>query len=150
MSNPLKVLAVIAAILLGILLYLRTSPARQLMPPESESQSSEVVSEASNASAQDRQAELNLWKTIAPCWSHMADSSMLPVTLRVSFDADGGIASPPEIERKPDAPISLTSESLALQALSACAPYHMVRNQQNVVVTFPAPTRQPKTISDRR
>lgn len=152
MSTPLKILVVVAAILLGILLYLRTSPARHMQTATSQQTvpSSLEQAEDGDLPALDRQAEPELMKAIAPCWSRMADASALAVTLRVSFDADGGIASPPEIERKPGAPISLTSESQALQALAACAPYRMVREQRNVVVAFPSPTRPATAMSDRR
>ncbi len=142
MSNPLKFIVVVAAILLGILLYLKTSPARQMVTSNNAAPSSEAVEGEGDTSLQSDHTERDLWKTIAPCWNRVADGTTLPATLRLSFDADGGIAVPPEIERDRSAVIShqsLKSESQALQALAACAPYPMARSQQDVVVHFPRP-----------
>lgn len=84
----------------------------------------------------------DLWGAIAPCWNRLADDKTLPVTLNVSFDADGNIASPPRIEAdagsQSDAQVQ-RSETIAMQALAACGAYTMAENRAGVKVRFPRP-----------
>ena len=82
----------------------------------------------------------DLWAAIAPCWKKVADDSTLPVTLDVTFGADGGLALPPVIERDPTAALDsqvLVSESRAIQALAACGVYPMASGRANVKIEFP-------------
>lgn len=85
----------------------------------------------------------DLWGAIAPCWNRLADSRTLPVTLKVSFDANGGIASPPVIEAdavdQSDVQVQ-RSETIAMQALAACGTYTMAENRAGVKVNFPRPS----------
>ncbi len=84
----------------------------------------------------------DLWGAIAPCWNRLADSHTLPVTLEVSFDSQGNIASPPVIDRA-DAdqndPQAERSETIAMQALAQCGAYAMAENRAGVKVNFPKP-----------
>jgi hypothetical protein len=105
-----------------------------------------------DAFGQNGQSNLDLWNAIAPCWNRIASGSTLPATLKVTFDANGGLALPPEIEREPEASItdeSLKSEAQALQALSECGAYPMAQGQQNVMVKFPIPEQIPVDVANR-
>lgn len=84
----------------------------------------------------------DLWHAIAPCWNRLADAQTRPVTLDVSFNAQGGLSAPPVIERAPGAsqdPETLRSEAIALAALSQCGAYTMAGGQKDVKVNFPKP-----------
>ncbi|HTM82236.1 hypothetical protein [Asticcacaulis sp.] len=107
---------------------------------DSRAPSDSSMEAAAGAHGQNGQANTELWNAIAPCWNRIADKDTLSATLTISFAADGGLAVPPVIERNPDVPItdqSLQSEAKALAALSACGPYPMVSDQQNIAVVFP-------------
>ena len=84
----------------------------------------------------------DLWAAIAPCWNRLADGNTLPVTLEVSFGADGGIAAPPVIDAdvagQSDVQVQ-RSETIALQALAQCGAYAMAEGRQDVKVNFPRP-----------
>ncbi len=84
----------------------------------------------------------DLWKAIAPCWGRVAGKDTLPVALRITFGATGGLSKPPQIVRDDKAPItpqSLHSEAQALSALAQCGGYPMAANRQEVEVHFPRP-----------
>ena len=83
----------------------------------------------------------DLWGAIAPCWKRLADKNTLPVTLEVSFAADGNLAKPPVIDRNTEGNDAQAqrSEAIALAALSQCGAYAMADNQENVIVNFPRP-----------
>jgi hypothetical protein len=70
-----------------------------------------------------------LWGQIKPCWDRLPDRSTVDVTLVVSLNARGMIATPPTILRPTPAPPDqrrLISEARALAALAACVPYQTV------------------------
>ncbi|CAM3344616.1 hypothetical protein ASTA108788_16920 [Asticcacaulis taihuensis] len=122
------------------------APVRQALQSDSNDLKDSTAEATAGAFGQNGQANLDLWNAIAPCWNRIADGATLPATLKISFDANGGLALPPEIERDPDAKItdqSLKSEAQALQALSECGAYPMAQGQQNVVVQFPTPGQMP-------
>jgi hypothetical protein len=84
----------------------------------------------------------DLWGAIAPCWKRVAGADTLPVTLKVTFAAGGGLSKPPQIVRADGAaitPQSLHSEAEALAALSQCGAYPMAAGRQDVEVHFPKP-----------
>jgi hypothetical protein len=84
----------------------------------------------------------DLWGAIAPCWNRVAGKDTLPVALKITFGANGGLSKPPEIVRAGDAaitPQSLRSEALALSALAQCGAYPMAAGRQDVEVQFPRP-----------
>jgi hypothetical protein len=84
----------------------------------------------------------NLWSAIAPCWNQIANATTLPVALKITFAADGGLAKPPEIVRAAGVaitPESLKSEAQALAALSQCGVYPMAAGRKDVNVQFPKP-----------
>ncbi len=84
----------------------------------------------------------DLWAAIAPCWHRVAGADTLPVTLEITFAANGGLSKPPVIDRAAGAPItpqSLQSEARALSALASCGAYPMAAGRSNVKVDFPAP-----------
>jgi len=84
----------------------------------------------------------DLWAAIAPCWKRDAGSDTLPVALKITFGATGGLAKPPEIVRATDTaitPQSLRSEAQALTALAECGVYPMAADRQDVEVHFPRP-----------
>ena len=69
----------------------------------------------------------SLWGAIEPCWRSVPQSSRVPVTLIVTLDEAGRVASPPLIVRPLAGQIDetrLISEARALAAISACTPYH--------------------------
>ena len=129
------------------------SPAENLKAPVSQglqanrnALTDSTAEATAGAFGQNGQANIDLWNAIAPCWNRIADGATLPATLKISFDATGALAVPPEIERDPDAPItdqSLKSEAQALQALAECGAYPMAQGQQSVVVQFPSPEQMP-------
>lgn len=113
---------------------------------DSETPSDSATEVTAGAFGQNGEANLDLWNAIAPCWNRIANSATLPATLKITFDGNGGLALPPEIERDPDAPItdqSLKAEAQALQALAECGAYPMAEGQQGVVVKFPTPGQMP-------
>jgi len=119
-----------------------TTTATRVITPDSSTSFDTVAHATAGTFGHDGQSNLDLWNAIAPCWNRVAGSSTLTATLKITFDADGGLATPPEIERDPDAPItdrSLQSEAQALQALAECGAYPMAKSQQGVTVKFPAP-----------
>ncbi|MDR3509241.1 MAG: hypothetical protein P4L64_15210 [Caulobacteraceae bacterium] len=69
----------------------------------------------------------DLWGQIAPCWGRLPQVSTVPVTLEITLNAKGLIATPPKIVRPgsgaPDER-RLISEARALAAVTACVPYH--------------------------
>ena len=84
----------------------------------------------------------DLWNAIAPCWKRVAAKDTLPVTLKITFAANGGLSTPPQIVRSDDiaiTPQSLHSEALALAALAQCGAYPMAANRRDVEVNFPRP-----------
>ena len=84
----------------------------------------------------------DLWQAIAPCWNRIAGSDALPVTLKITFGATGGLSKPPQIVRDETAPItpqSLRSEAQAIAALAQCGGYPMAATRQDVEVHFPRP-----------
>jgi len=84
----------------------------------------------------------DLWAAIAPCWKRDAGSDTLPVALKITFGATGGLAKPPIIVRATAAaitPQSLRSEAEALSALAQCGAYPMAAGRQDVEVHFPKP-----------
>ncbi len=116
--------------------------ATETIQSDSKAASDSATEATAGAFGEHGQSNLDLWNAIAPCWNQIAGSATLPAALKITFDAAGGLALPPEIERDPDAPItdqSLKSEAEALQALAECGAYPMAQGQQNVVVRFPAP-----------
>lgn len=142
MSWQTKFLLIFAVIVLGTVLYLRRRPAMELAASLGARPAAEAV--GSRQSSDPAQLEAGVWAAITPCWNSLARRSSLPVKLKVSFDAEGQLSAPPEIERDSDATItdqSLQSEALALQAVSKCGPYPMAKGQQNVTVVFPQPPR---------
>ncbi|CAM3344642.1 hypothetical protein [Asticcacaulis taihuensis] len=152
MSWQVKFLLVFAIIVMGTVLYLKRQPAMDYARAAMAHKTSAVEGVAAATNNQD-QAAHELWNAIAPCWSRLANAYTLPTRLKLSFDERGELATPPEIERDPNERITeqtLQSEALALQAVAACAPYRIGRNQQNVAVTLPSPNRPATTISDRR
>jgi|GEM_PF-2566592 len=113
----------------------------KITPSDNEAPSDGVAAAAAGAHGQNGQTDTDLWNAIAPCWNRIADKDTLPAILTITFDSDGSLATPPIIERDPDAPItdsSLQSEAKALAALAECGAYPMAANQQNVAVVFPA------------
>lgn len=87
-------------------------------------------------------ADDDLWDAIAPCWNRLADKNTLSITLEVSFDSDGNIASPPVFDA--DAadqsnPQLGRSETIAMQALAQCGGYDIAQNRQDVKINFPQP-----------
>lgn len=97
-----------------------TSSARQsasldeLMGPKAGSDA------GSDASAGD------LMGQVRPCWSRLPDRSLVPVTLAVTLDAQGRLATPPRIIRPSTTPPDqrrLIAEARALTAIAACLPY---------------------------
>jgi hypothetical protein len=138
MSWQVKFLLAFAVIVLGTVLYLKRPPAMNIAASDARQSISDGT--ASRSPSNNTSQTNELWNAIAPCWNRVADNNSLPTKLKLSFDASGGLAAPPEIERDPDAPItdeSLKSEAQALQALSECGAYPMAQGQQNVVVKFP-------------
>jgi len=124
----------------------REAPVNQALQSDSNALRDSTAEATAGALGQNGQANLDLWNAIAPCWNRIADGATLPATLKISFDATGALAVPPEIERDPDAPItdqSLKSEAQALQALSECGAYPMAQGQQDVVVRFQTPGQMP-------
>ena len=84
----------------------------------------------------------DLWQAIAPCWNRVAGKDTLPVALKITFGATGGLSKPPQIVRDETAPItpqSLRSEAQAIAALAQCGGYPMAANRQDVEVHFPRP-----------
>ena len=84
----------------------------------------------------------DLWNAIAPCWKRMAGTDTLPATLTVSFTAQGLLVRPPVIKRDSgtqNTDQQLQSETVAIQALTACGLYPMAANRENVTVSFPKP-----------
>ncbi len=82
----------------------------------------------------------DLWAAIAPCWQRVATSGTLPVTLEITFTADGHLAKPPVIDREGAAtPAGLQSEARAIAALAQCGAYPMAANEASVKVNFPKP-----------
>lgn len=67
----------------------------------------------------------SLWGQIKPCWDQLPPVSTVPVTLEITLDAGGRIATPPKILRSGGAPDErrLISEARALAAITACVPY---------------------------
>ncbi|WP_155908523.1 hypothetical protein [Asticcacaulis sp. YBE204] len=81
-----------------------------------------------------------LWAAIEPCWRRRANADTLPVTLTVSFGADGKLSAVPVIERLDGAGIGpqfQVSETQAIQALAECGGYSMAAGQANVRINFP-------------
>jgi len=120
----------------------KTAQSSRAVQSTSHALSASTSPATAGAFGHDGQSNLDLWNAIAPCWNRIADDSTLPATLRISFNAAGGLAAPPEIERDPNAPITdqnLRSEAQALQALAECGAYPMAKGQRNVQVQFPAP-----------
>ena len=141
MSWQLKFLLVFAAIVLGTVLYIRLPPYIEAARSEDAS-SSGATTATTSASDDNIQIEQSLKRAIAPCWNRQADHSTPPVRLKLSFDETGQLSAPPEIERAPGAEItdhSLKSETMALQALQACAPYSIARNSTDLMIEFPTP-----------
>lgn len=141
MSWQAKFLLIFAVIVLGTVLYLRRRPAMELAASLAARPAAEAVE--SRQSSDPAQLEAGVWAAIAPCWNRLASRSTIPVKLTLSFDTKGELAAPPEIERDPNAQItdqSLQSEALALQAVAECAPYPIVRAEQNLQIVFPATT----------
>jgi hypothetical protein len=113
--------------------------------PPNTSPSDSVSPAVAGAFGHDGRASIDLWNAIAPCWYRIADSAAVPAILKISFDANGGLALPPEIERDPSVPItdqSLKAEAQALQALAECGSYPMAQGQQGVLVQFPTPGKK--------
>ena len=109
---------------------------------DSQAPSTSTADAAAGAHGQSGQSNTDLWNAIAPCWNRIADGKTLPATLKISFDTNGQLSIPPEIERDPDAEITdqnLRSEGQALQALAECGAYPMAEGQQGVVVQFAPP-----------
>jgi hypothetical protein len=126
------------------------APVNQALQSDSNALTDSTAEATAGAFGQNGQANIDLWNAIAPCWNRIADGATLPATLKISFDATGALAVPPEIERDPDAPItdqSLKSEAQALQALAECGAYPMAQGQQSVVVQFPSPEQMPSAVS---
>ncbi len=69
-----------------------------------------------------------LWGQIAPCWGRLPQVATVPVTLEITLNTKGQIATPPKIIRPGKTTPSderLISEARALAAVSACMPYHV-------------------------
>lgn len=67
-----------------------------------------------------------LWGQVEPCWRRLAGRSAVPVTLEVTLDGKGGLATPPRIVRPDGGRPSeqrLLAEARALEAIRACLPY---------------------------
>ncbi len=83
-----------------------------------------------------------LWAAIAPCWNRMADADATPVTLQITFSADGHFESAAHIIRAPGTVLSdpvLRASTKAIQALAACGSYPMAGGRKDVVINFPKP-----------
>lgn len=123
-----------------------TAAPTQTAQVDSDTSSDSTTEATAGAFGQNGEANLDLWNAIAPCWNRIANNTTLPATLKISFDGNGGLALPPEIERDPAAQItdqSLKAEAQALQALAECGAYPMAQGQQSVVVKFPTPGQIP-------
>ena len=70
----------------------------------------------------------DLWGQIQPCWDRLPAVASVPVSLEITLDARGLIATPPKIVRSGGAPDErrLISEARALAAITACVPYRPV------------------------
>jgi hypothetical protein len=121
----------------------KQSPAKLDTPPPAEAVSAAHPAAMAGA-GQDgtTMGAGDLWGAIAPCWKRVAGSDTLPVTLEITFTADGALAKPPVIDRASGSPItpqSLRSEAQALSALAQCGAYPMAAGRSDVKVDFPKP-----------
>ena len=118
-------------------------------PSDSQTPSDSTSPASAGAFGQNGEAYTDLWNAIEPCWNRIADVKTLPAKLTISFSPDGGLSTPPVIERNPDAEItddSLHAEAKALQALSECGAYPMAKDLQNVTVLFPPSGQEAATV----
>ena len=68
-----------------------------------------------------------LWGQVEPCWRRMPGSSAVPVSLEVTLNGGGLVATPPVILRPKGSLLDekrLIAEARAIAAISACVPYH--------------------------
>lgn len=75
----------------------------------------------------------DLWGRIQPCWRKESRYATVPVTLEISLDAQGRLATPPKILRGDRAKLDeqrLSSEERALSSLNACLPRQDLRFAQ--------------------
>jgi len=116
--------------------YAEPQPLEAAQAPPPSSQRSELLARADQAGLRDGVAASAsgstgvLWGRIEPCWRKIGLREARAVTLEVSLDAGGKLASPPRILRRADTYLNedqLRAEAAAIAALQACLPRNDVR-----------------------